>query len=124
MTVPLVPLTAAFFAGRLVSYSLYVTAASVAECFVTFALAAIASAFYRALLRRPILTWGATEAEATSRLPGDELLEDADGVSTRAIEIAATAADVWPWLAQMGPLATRRGLHLRLDREPAPPQYA
>jgi len=31
MTVALVPLTAAFFAGRLVSYSLYVTAASVAE---------------------------------------------------------------------------------------------
>lgn len=31
MTVPLVPLTAAFFAGRLVSYSLYVAAASVAE---------------------------------------------------------------------------------------------
>lgn len=31
MTVPLVPLTAAFFAGRLVSYSLYVVAASVAE---------------------------------------------------------------------------------------------
>jgi uncharacterized membrane protein YdjX (TVP38/TMEM64 family) len=31
MTVPLVPLTAAFFAGRLVSYSLYVAAASAAE---------------------------------------------------------------------------------------------
>jgi hypothetical protein len=31
MTVPLVPLTAAFFAGRLVSYSIYVSVASVAE---------------------------------------------------------------------------------------------
>jgi membrane protein YqaA with SNARE-associated domain len=31
MTVPLVPLTVAFFAGRLVSYSLYVGAAAVAE---------------------------------------------------------------------------------------------
>jgi hypothetical protein len=60
-------------------------------------------ALYYALLRRPILTWGATEAEAASRLPGDELLEDADGISTRAIEIDAPAADVWPWLAQMGP---------------------
>lgn len=30
LTVPLVPLTAAFFAGRLVSYAIYVTAASVA----------------------------------------------------------------------------------------------
>ena len=31
MTVRLVPLTAAFFAGRLVSYSIYVSAASIAE---------------------------------------------------------------------------------------------
>jgi hypothetical protein len=54
-------------------------------------------------LRRPILTWGATCEEATSRLPGDELLEDADGVSTRAISIHTPAASVWPWLAQMGP---------------------
>jgi hypothetical protein len=54
-------------------------------------------------LRRPILTWGATREEAASRLPGDELLEDADGVSTRAIAIDAPAASVWPWLAQMGP---------------------
>jgi hypothetical protein len=60
-------------------------------------------ALYYALLRRPILTWGATEVEATSRLPGDELLEDADGVATRAIGIDAPAAAVWPWLAQMGP---------------------
>jgi hypothetical protein len=55
------------------------------------------------LLRRPILTWGATSEEAASRLPGDELLEDADGVSTRAITIDAPTASVWPWLAQMGP---------------------
>ncbi len=54
------------------------------------------------LLRRKILTWGATSEEAVSRLPGDELLEDADGVSTRAITIDAPAASVWPWLAQMG----------------------
>jgi hypothetical protein len=64
---------------------------------------AVFCALYYALLRRPILTWGATEAEAASRLPGDELLEDADGISTRAIEIDAPATEVWPWLAQMGP---------------------
>jgi len=62
------------------------------------------------LLRRPVLTWGATEAEADSRLPGDELLEAADGVSTRAIDIDAPPADVWPWLAQMGP-APRGGAY-------------
>lgn len=53
--------------------------------------------------RRLILSWGATDDEAASRLPGDELLEDADGVSTRAITIDTHAASVWPWLAQMGP---------------------
>jgi hypothetical protein len=31
------------------------------------------------------------------------LLEDARGVTTRAIDINAPAAAVWPWLAQMGP---------------------
>jgi hypothetical protein len=58
---------------------------------------------YRLLLGRRIVEWGATEAEAGARLPGDELLEDADGIATRAITIDAPAADVWPWLVQMGP---------------------
>lgn len=58
---------------------------------------------YHVWRRRQILTWGATEAEAAARLPGDELLENADGVSTRAIDIYAPASAVWPWLAQMGP---------------------
>ncbi len=65
---------------------------------------------YKARLRRPILNWGASDAEAAARLPGDDLLESADGVSTRAIEIFAPAADVWPWLAQMGP-APRGGAY-------------
>ena len=67
------------------------------------AAAGLVAALYLPLLRRPILTWGATAEEAAARLPGDELLEDADGVSTRAITIDAPAAAVWPWLAQMGP---------------------
>jgi hypothetical protein len=61
------------------------------------------AALYVVVLRRRILTWGATGAEARSRLPGDELLEDAAGVATRAISIDAPPAAVWPWLAQMGP---------------------
>jgi hypothetical protein len=65
---------------------------------------------YRALLRGRILTWGATDAEARARLPGDELLEDADGIATRAINIDAPVASVWPWLAQMGP-APRGGAY-------------
>ena len=70
----------------------------------------VLAALYRALLRRPILTWGATRAEAGARLPGDELLEHADGVATRAISIDAPARAVWPWLAQMGP-APRGGAY-------------
>ena len=65
---------------------------------------------YRRLLRRPILTWGATAEEAAARLPGDELLESPDGVATRAITIDAPPAAVWPWIAQMGP-APRGGAY-------------
>ncbi len=58
---------------------------------------------YARLLRSRILTWGATGQETSARLPGDDLLEDADGIATRAIDIHAPASAVWPWIAQMGP---------------------
>jgi hypothetical protein len=59
--------------------------------------------FYFGRLRQAILAWGATPEEAAERLPGDELLEDADGVATRAITVHAPACCVWPWIAQIGP---------------------
>ena len=62
-----------------------------------------AGVIYWTRLRRAILTWGASDAEASARLPGDELLADPDGVATRAIEINAPASAVWPWLVQIGP---------------------
>ena len=65
---------------------------------------AAAALVYRSLLRRRIMNWGATDAEVDARLPGDELLEHADGVATRAITVNAAASAVWPWIAQMGPL--------------------
>jgi hypothetical protein len=65
---------------------------------------------YRRLLRERLLTWGATADESVARLPGDELLEDADGVATRAITIDAPRSAVWPWIAQMGP-APRGGAY-------------
>jgi hypothetical protein len=71
---------------------------------------ACAAFLYRKFLRQPILTWGATIEEAAARLPGDELLEDADGVATRAITIEAPRSAVWPWIAQMGP-APRGGAY-------------
>ncbi|HEY0416998.1 MAG TPA: SRPBCC family protein [Gaiellaceae bacterium] len=64
---------------------------------------ALGALAYRKLLRDPILTSGATAEEAAARLRGDELLEDADGVATRATTIDAPRSAVWPWIAQMGP---------------------
>ncbi len=74
-----------------------------------FLLGTLGAAYWR-WLRDPVLSWGATETEASSRLPGDELLEQADGVATRAIEIDAPASAIWPWIAQMGP-APRGGAY-------------
>jgi hypothetical protein len=58
---------------------------------------------YRRFLRGWVLTWGATDTEVARRLPGDELLESADIVATRAIGIHAPPSAIWPWLVQMGP---------------------
>ena len=58
---------------------------------------------YRVLFRRRILDWGARPDEAVRRLPGDEFLEAADVVATRAITIDAPPSAIWPWLIQMGP---------------------
>ncbi len=58
---------------------------------------------YTLKLRRLVLTWGATAAEAAAPLPGDELLPAPDRTATRAISIAAPPAAVWPWIVQIGP---------------------
>jgi hypothetical protein len=69
---------------------------------VAASLAAI-DRLYRRYVREWVLTWGATAEEAGRRLPGDDLLEPADIVATRAIRIDAPASAIWPWLLQMGP---------------------
>jgi hypothetical protein len=79
------------------------TVSLVGSRIVAVAIAAALAALYERVLRKSILNWGATDEEASARLPGDELLEHADGVSTRAIDIDAPPGAVWPWLAQMGP---------------------
>jgi hypothetical protein len=75
---------------------------------------AVASAGALAMVSFPCwrtwcLTWGASDQEDTMVLPGDDLLDDADLVSTRAVSIDAALGDVWPWLAQMG--SGRGGLY-------------
>ncbi|MFW0793243.1 SRPBCC family protein [Gordonia sp. CPCC 205515] len=62
-----------------------------------------AAVSYRVFLRQRIRTWGATPDEAAAGLPGDDLLDDPDGQTTRAITIDAPPSAVFPWLAQMGP---------------------
>jgi hypothetical protein len=58
---------------------------------------------YSRFLRDWVLTWGATAEEAARPLLGDDLLDRADIVATRAIGIDAPPASIWPWLVQMGP---------------------
>lgn len=48
------------------------------------------------------LRWGATDEELRAALPGDELISHARLKATHAITINAPAADIWPWLVQMG----------------------
>jgi hypothetical protein len=52
--------------------------------------------------RQWCLTWGATAAEARADFPGDGYQPNPDLISTRAVEIDAPAAVIWPWLVQMG----------------------
>ena len=53
-------------------------------------------------LCRTFRNWGATEAEMSVELPGDDLVSDPATSTTRAIAIDAPAVSVWPWLLQMG----------------------
>lgn len=54
------------------------------------------------LTRRWYARWGATSAEITRPLPGDDLVPGARLTTTRAITIHAPAMAIWPWLVQMG----------------------
>ncbi len=90
--------------------SVLVKQRSADHVFAAAASLACVALFYEKFMRNRILNWGSTSEEATAHLPGDELLENADGVATRAITIDAPASAVWPWIAQMGP-APRGGAY-------------
>jgi hypothetical protein len=64
--------------------------------------AASAAAAYILVARPRQLRWGATDEESEGTLPGDDLIENPDITATRAITIRASAAQVWPWIAQLG----------------------
>jgi hypothetical protein len=54
-------------------------------------------------------TWGAGEAPAAQAHPGDELVPSPQWGWTHAVVVDAPAADVWPWIAQIG--ADRAGFY-------------
>ena len=60
--------------------------------------AAIAFAGYRGWH----LTWGSSDAEIESPMPGDEIDVPSQFTATRAITIGAPPMAVWPWLTQVG----------------------
>lgn len=47
------------------------------------------------------IRWGATDVDVNRSMPGDELIPGA-APATRAITIAATPEEIWPWLEQLG----------------------
>ncbi len=52
--------------------------------------------------RQYFRNWGTTKEECETPLPGDELVGQPAAQTTEGIFIDAPAADVWPWLVQMG----------------------
>ncbi len=54
------------------------------------------------LLRPWRIKWGATDDKIRRTLPGDELVPQPKWSYTQAVTIRAPAAEVWPWLAQIG----------------------
>jgi len=69
--------------------------------FVILALLALA-VVYVFLVRPWHLTRGTTRDEIQRTLPGDELVRNPKFVWNQAITINAPAAEVWPWLVQIG----------------------
>lgn len=63
---------------------------------------ALAAFAYLEWVRPWYLRWGATGEESHAPLPGDDLVQVADLIATRAVTIRASADRVWPWIAQMG----------------------
>ncbi|MBU4214561.1 MAG: SRPBCC family protein [Actinobacteria bacterium] len=54
------------------------------------------------ILRSWALHFGATEAELDAELAGDDLIEHANLVATRAVTIDALPDEVWRWVVQLG----------------------
>ena len=47
-------------------------------------------------------TWGSTVEEIARPMPGDDIFEGPIFDATRAVTIAASREEIWPWIVQMG----------------------
>jgi hypothetical protein len=66
------------------------------------ALLGLVLAVYSLLIRPAQLTWGASADELGRVMPGDEIPVQASFDATRAVTIAGTPEQIWPWLLQWG----------------------
>lgn len=66
------------------------------------ALIGLVMAAYTLWARPYQLHWGATNEEVKQAIPGDESNPHLEFFATRAITIAGTPEEIWPWLVQMG----------------------
>jgi hypothetical protein len=71
--------------------------------FAFFAVSSILSLYFT-LIRRRLLTWGATKEEAKESLPGDDIVQKPHFIATRAVIINTPPSEVWKWLIQIGSL--------------------
>jgi hypothetical protein len=69
---------------------------------LTVGLALVAAVLYLRRFRPWQLRWGATDAEVSRSMPGDDLLSAPAFNATRAITIDAEPENVWSWLVQVG----------------------
>ena len=65
-------------------------------------LAVLLLATYFLLIRPWQITWGATQREVLQALAGDDIVQKAHFVATRAVTIAAPPSEVWKWIIQIG----------------------
>lgn len=59
-------------------------------------------ATYLAMIRPHIIRWGATDDEVQRTYPGDDIIPNANLISTHAVTIHAPPDKIWPWLVQIG----------------------
>ncbi len=68
----------------------------------TLTIIALVMGVYLIWARPYQLSWGASEQEMIQDMPGDQLDPNPEFFATRAITIAGTPEEIWPWLLQMG----------------------